>query len=138
MIAHCCCFLIDIREDLDCEELKKMINEFSRSDSMYGPNLLTLTCADPATYGQSVDATDSCDLLRVRQGGWSEHFCVLWDAHKNQHMRRPFFDLDANIDAVRHLYQQTTEPNESHKSNKSNKRITSSTRKQFLSLTKRK
>jgi Dyp-type peroxidase family len=77
---------VNIREDFPVAELEKIIKAFG---SGVGSNLLTITCADPATFEQACQDPEKYDLVRVRVGGWSEYFVAMFPAHQQQHRRRP-------------------------------------------------
>lgn len=80
---------MNIREDFPLEDLVELIRRFC--DGEVGSNLLTITCADPATYQLAAAQPERFELVRVRMGGWSEFFSAMFPAHQDQHARRPFF-----------------------------------------------
>ena len=53
--------------------------------------VILVTCADEDTYAEAMKNPEKYDLLRVRMGGWTEHFVAMFNAHKKQQMRRPFY-----------------------------------------------
>ncbi|MFE2757843.1 Dyp-type peroxidase, partial [Actinosynnema sp. NPDC059335] len=81
----------NIREDFPHAALVEVIEEFARGT---GSNLLTVTCADPATMAAARRDPEQYDLLRVRMGGWSEYFITLFPDHQHQHQRRPISTPD--------------------------------------------
>lgn len=80
---------INIREDFGCENMEKVIRQFA--DSELGSNLLTVTTADPETFEQSKTFPEKYDLVRVRQGGWSEFYIAMFPDHQKYISRRPYY-----------------------------------------------
>lgn len=79
---------INIREDFPRVELVDVLRAFARGD---GSNVMTVTVANPETMQAAEERPDQYDLLRVRMGGWTEFFSVLFGPHKQQHRRRPLY-----------------------------------------------
>ncbi len=77
----------NIREDFPVEALEKALVGFAKG---HGSTIMTVTCADPATYEQATKDPEKYDLLRARMGGWTEFFVTMFPAHQAQHQRRPF------------------------------------------------
>ncbi|OMC13536.1 Dyp-type peroxidase [Mycobacterium sp. SP-6446] len=80
---------LNIAEDFPLDKLTELISEFSHSK--LGSNMITITCADPATYEQAAEFPERYDLLRVRMGGWSEFFIAMFDFHQQYIQRRPYY-----------------------------------------------
>ncbi len=80
---------LNIREDFPVKEMTKVIKQFA--DSKIGSNLLTVTTADPETYEQAKTFPEKYDLVRVRQGGWSEFYIAMFPQHQEYISRRPFY-----------------------------------------------
>jgi pyruvate-formate lyase len=83
---------INIREDFPCSEVEKLIREFA--DGKLGPNMMTVSCADPNTLAEAQRFPERYDLVRMRMGGWSEFFVAMFPHHQEQHKRRPIFEAD--------------------------------------------
>lgn len=83
---------LNIHENFPEDELVEFIRRFANGEDGIGANLLTITCADEDTYQQACKDSEKYDLVRVRMGGWSEHFVAMFKAHKNQHMRRAYYN----------------------------------------------
>jgi pyruvate-formate lyase len=79
---------INIAEDFPAEELLDIIARFAGGE---GSNMMTMTCASPAVFAEAETDPLAFDLLRVRMGGWTEFFSVLFPEHKRQHRRRPLY-----------------------------------------------
>ncbi|XP_066957442.1 4-hydroxyphenylacetate decarboxylase glycyl radical subunit-like [Macrobrachium rosenbergii] len=82
---------LNVTEDFPLDELIRLIYKFSHQEGSIGGNLLTVTCADEKTYEQATMFPEKYGLLRVRMGGWTEFFTAMFDAHQEQHRRRPYF-----------------------------------------------
>ncbi len=67
------------------------VNKFAKGN---GSNILTVICASPRTFEDAKTHPKKYDLLRVRMGGWSEFFTVMFPAHQQQHQRRPLHTPD--------------------------------------------
>lgn len=80
---------VNIREDFPLEALKEVIRRFA--GGTLGSNLLTVTTADPATYAQAQTLPEKYDLVRVRQGGWSEFYMAMFPQHQQYIIRRPYY-----------------------------------------------
>jgi autonomous glycyl radical cofactor GrcA len=86
---------IDIPEDTPHEVLIKVLHSFRLGE--LGSNMLSITCADRETLAKAQKYPERYDLLRLRYGGWSEYFIGMYNAHQEQHLRRPLFaDLSHN------------------------------------------
>ena len=83
---------LNIGEDFPLDRLTALISEFSHSK--LGSNMITITCADPATYAQAAELPERYDLVRVRMGGWSEFFVAMFDFHQEYIRRRPYYTAD--------------------------------------------
>ena len=81
---------LNVREDFPRAEMQKVLKQFA--DGKIGSNLLTVTTADPETYEQAVRFPEKYDLVRVRQGGWSEFYMAMFPAHQEYIIRRPYYD----------------------------------------------
>jgi pyruvate-formate lyase len=81
----------NIREDFPPTALTEVIKSFATGT---GSNLLTITCADPATLTGASRDPEKYDLVRARMGGWSEFFVAMFPAHQEQHRRRPLSTPD--------------------------------------------
>ena len=80
---------MNIAEDFPLEDLKKFVKAYARSET--GSNLITLTCADLATYQAAVGDPERYNLVRVRMGGWTEFYSSMFPMHQEQHQRRQYF-----------------------------------------------
>lgn len=80
---------INVPEDFPLESLVDLLKRFSRGE--LGSNLLTVTCTDLETMYQARKYPERYDLVRMRMGGWSEFFISMYDAHQEQHLRRPMY-----------------------------------------------
>jgi pyruvate-formate lyase len=78
----------NVREDFPHEKLVKVLRAFADGK---GSNIMTVTVANPETLRSAEQEPDKYNLVRVRMGGWTEFFCVLFSAHKTHHRRRPVF-----------------------------------------------
>jgi pyruvate-formate lyase len=78
----------NIREDFPREALVAVLRAFADGK---GGNIMTVTVADPETMAAAETKPADHDLLRVRMGGWTEYFSVLFPEHKKQHRRRPLY-----------------------------------------------
>jgi pyruvate-formate lyase len=83
---------LNIREKFKESDLQKVIKAFA--DGKIGSNMLTITTANPETYEQAVAYPEKYDLVRVRQGGWSEFYMAMFPEHQNYILRRPYYDVD--------------------------------------------
>lgn len=79
---------INIREDFPVDQLTRIIARFAQGE---GSNMMTVTVANPETFQRAAKKPLDYDLLRVRMGGWTEFYSVLFDTHKGQHQRRPLY-----------------------------------------------
>ncbi|WP_051227503.1 Dyp-type peroxidase [Oceanospirillum beijerinckii] len=82
---------LNIKEDFPVDELTEVIRQFA--DSKLGSNLLTFTTADPETYKQAETFPEKYDLVRVRQGGWSEFYIAMFPEHQKYISRRRFYEV---------------------------------------------
>ena len=80
---------MNITEDFPLEDLKRFVRAYAEGET--GSNLITLTCADPSTYAAAGQDPERYNLVRVRMGGWTEFYSVLFPMHQEQHQRRQFF-----------------------------------------------
>jgi Dyp-type peroxidase family len=80
---------LNIGEDFPLDRLTALISDFSHSK--LGSNMITITCADPATYAQAMQFPERYDLVRVRMGGWSEFFVAMFNFHQEYIRRRPYY-----------------------------------------------
>ena len=80
---------MNITEDFPLDELKRFVRAYAQGET--GSNLITLTCADPATYTAAAQDPERYNLVRVRMGGWTEFHSVMFPMHQEQHQRRQFF-----------------------------------------------
>lgn len=80
---------MNISENFPLEDLKRFLRVYA--DGGTGSNLITLTCADLATYQAASKDPERYDLLRVRMGGWTEFYAVMFPMHQEQHQRRQYF-----------------------------------------------
>lgn len=78
----------NIPEDFPKDALVDVLKAFADG---HGSNIMTVTTASADTMQKASEAPLDYDLLRVRMGGWTEFFSVLFDAHKKQHIRRPMY-----------------------------------------------
>lgn len=78
----------NVREDFPREALIGVLRAFAGGE---GSNIMTVTVADPETLQAAEAKPFEHDLLRVRMGGWTEFFSVLFPDHKKQHRRRPLY-----------------------------------------------
>lgn len=80
---------LNIGEDFPLDKLTQLIHDFSHSK--IGSNMITITCADPATYQQAAQFPERYDLVRARMGGWTEFFVAMFDFHQEYIRRRPYY-----------------------------------------------
>ncbi|XP_019647703.1 PREDICTED: uncharacterized protein LOC109487998 [Branchiostoma belcheri] len=79
-----------IREDFPLDKLTDFLRHYSDLDVPIGSNVITITCADPETLEKASNMTDPYELVRVRQGGWTEFFITLFPVHQGQQRRRMY------------------------------------------------
>jgi len=82
---------INVREDFPLEGMEKVIRDFAKGE--IGSNLLTITTADQETYKNAAILPDKYDLVRIRQGGWSEFYAMMFPLHQEYIIRRPYYGL---------------------------------------------
>ena len=87
---------INIREDFPCDQLETLIRGFASGE--LGPNMMTISCADPNTLAEAQRFPERYDLVRMRMGGWSEFFVAMFPHHQEQHKRRPIFEAGGEPD----------------------------------------
>lgn len=80
----------NISEDSSPVALAETIRAFA--DGL-GSNVMTVTTASPETLAAAEASPKDYDLVRVRMGGWTEFFAVLFADHKRQHRRRPIYPV---------------------------------------------
>ncbi len=80
---------VNIHEDFPLDDLKEVIRQFA--GGKIGSNLLTVTTGDPETYLNAQTLPEKYDLVRVRQGGWSEFYMAMFPQHQQYIIRRPYF-----------------------------------------------
>ncbi|MBI5938031.1 MAG: Dyp-type peroxidase [Betaproteobacteria bacterium] len=85
---------VNVREDFPLDTLKEVIRQFAAGK--IGSNLLTVTTADPETYAQAQTLPEKYDLVRVRQGGWSEFYMAMFPQHQQYIIRRPYYGPSKN------------------------------------------
>lgn len=83
---------INIGQDFPLDKLTELIHDFARGD--LGSNMITITCADPATFEEAALVPEQYDLIRVRMGGWSEFFIAMFDFHQEYIRRRPYYTYE--------------------------------------------
>ncbi|KAI8511616.1 hypothetical protein Bbelb_107160 [Branchiostoma belcheri] len=79
-----------IREDFPLDKLTDFLRHYSDLDVPIGSNVITITCAVPETLEKASGMTDPYELVRVRQGGWTEFFITLFPVHQGQQRRRMY------------------------------------------------
>lgn len=79
---------VNVREDFPVEAVAELVRRYATGE--VGSNLITVTCADPETYEAATREPERYELVRVRQGGWSEFFAAMFPEHQKQHARRPW------------------------------------------------
>jgi Dyp-type peroxidase family len=82
---------LNIREDFPLDKLTELIRAFAHGET--GSNMVTITCADPATYEDALRTPERYDLLRVRTGGWSEFYVAMFDFHHEYFRRRAYYTV---------------------------------------------
>ncbi|NOY72094.1 MAG: Dyp-type peroxidase [Gammaproteobacteria bacterium] len=82
---------LNVREDFPVDEMNKVIKQFA--DGEIGSNLITVTAGDPETFEQSKTFPERYDLVRVRQGGWSEFYIAMFPEHQHYISRRPYYSV---------------------------------------------
>ncbi|CDG85781.1 Dyp-type peroxidase [Janthinobacterium agaricidamnosum] len=80
---------MNIAEAFPLEQLQAFVKAYARGET--GSNLITLTCADLATYQAAVNDPERYNLVRVRMGGWTEFYATMFPVHQGQHQRRQYF-----------------------------------------------
>lgn len=78
----------NIREDFPRGKLIQALRAFADGK---GSNIMTVTVANPETLRNAEARPDDYNLVRVRMGGWTEYFSVLFGDHKAQQRRRPIY-----------------------------------------------
>jgi pyruvate-formate lyase len=78
----------NIEEDFPKDELVAILRDFADGK---GGNMMTVTVANLSTLKAAEVDPLAYELLRVRMGGWSEYFSVLFPDHKKQHIRRNIY-----------------------------------------------
>jgi pyruvate-formate lyase len=78
----------NIREDFPHAKLVEVLRAFADGR---GSNIMTVTVANPETLRDAQSEPDRYNLVRVRMGGWTEFYSVLFDAHKEHHRRRTVY-----------------------------------------------
>ncbi|WP_299084024.1 pyruvate formate lyase family protein [uncultured Ruegeria sp.] len=78
----------NIGEDFPRDALLSAVQAFAQGK---GSNVMTVTVASTKTLLEASERPFDYDLLRVRMGGWTEFFSVLFEAHRKQHVRRPIY-----------------------------------------------
>ncbi|UCE17911.1 MAG: Dyp-type peroxidase [Gemmatimonadota bacterium] len=89
---------INIRENFPLEQLKELIRQFA--EGKIGPNMMSISCADPSTLEEAQRFPERYDLVRMRMGGWSEFFVAMFPHHQEQHKRRPVFEAAGDPEHV--------------------------------------
>ncbi|XP_078605759.1 uncharacterized protein LOC144878719 [Branchiostoma floridae x Branchiostoma japonicum] len=79
-----------IREDFPLDKLTEFLRRYADLDGPIGSNVITVTCANPETLEKASKVTDAYELVRVRQGGWTEFFITLFPEHQGQLRRRMY------------------------------------------------
>jgi len=87
---------INIRENFPLDQLKDLIRQFA--EGAIGPNMLSISCADPSTLKEAQRFPERYELVRMRMGGWSEFFVAMFPHHQEQHKRRPIFEATGDPD----------------------------------------
>jgi pyruvate-formate lyase len=80
---------MNIAEDFPLADLQQFVRAYARGET--GSNLVTMTCADLATYQAAARDPERYNLVRVRMGGWTEFYSAMFPAHQEQHQRRQYF-----------------------------------------------
>jgi Dyp-type peroxidase family len=80
---------MNIPENFQLDALKRFLRAYAQGET--GSNLITLTCADLATYQAASEDPERYNLLRVRMGGWTEFYATMFPMHQEQHQRRQYF-----------------------------------------------
>ncbi len=80
---------MNIEEGFPLAELQRFVKAYARGET--GSNLITLTCADLATYQAAASDPERYNLVRVRMGGWTEFYATMFPVHQGQHQRRQYF-----------------------------------------------
>ena len=75
----------NIREDFPTKKLVEVLRAFADGK---GSNIMTVTVANPENLRSAEREPHKYNLLRVRMGGWTEFFCVLFAPHQQHHRRR--------------------------------------------------
>ncbi|KAF0813692.1 Choline trimethylamine-lyase [Andreprevotia sp. IGB-42] len=80
---------MNIAEGFPLDDLQRFVKAYARGET--GSNLITLTCADLATYQAATQDPERFNLVRVRMGGWTEFYVAMFPMHQDQHQRRQYF-----------------------------------------------
>lgn len=80
---------MNIAETFSLDDLKRFVAAYAQGET--GSNLITLTCADLATYQAACQDPERYNLVRVRMGGWTEFYATMFPVHQDQHQRRQYF-----------------------------------------------
>lgn len=78
----------NLPEDYPVADLVSMLRAFADGR---GGSICTFTVADPETFLAAQRDPERYNLVRVRMGGWTEFFVVLFPDHQEQHKRRPLY-----------------------------------------------
>ncbi|WKE66999.1 Dyp-type peroxidase [Gallaecimonas kandeliae] len=88
-MANCAPIDLNIPEDFPLDKLTELVRDFAHGK--LGSNMITITCADPATFQAAQQYPEKYDLVRVRMGGWSEFYVAMFDFHQDYILRRPYY-----------------------------------------------
>ncbi|KAI1436515.1 hypothetical protein GGR50DRAFT_650648 [Xylaria sp. CBS 124048] len=81
---------MNIPENFPLPKLEEFIHQFS--EGAIGGNMLTMTCADLATYREASRDPEKYNLIRVRMGGWTEFYPTMFPEYQEQQQRRQYFE----------------------------------------------
>lgn len=76
----------NIDENFPVDKLVEVMRQFANGKAS---NILTVTVANPDTFGDAVGKPEQFDLLRVRTGGWTNFFTSVFPLIQDEHRRRP-------------------------------------------------
>lgn len=79
----------NISEATSKQRLAELIGKFAKGE---GTNILTITVANTRTMQRATIEPERHDVVRVRQGGWSEMMSAMFAGTQQQHLHRPMFD----------------------------------------------
>ncbi|WP_144394673.1 Dyp-type peroxidase [Pleionea sediminis] len=115
---------INIYEDFKPDDLQEVIQQFAQGK--IGSNLLTVTTANPTTYANAQVYPEKYDLVRVRQGGWSEFYMAMFPEHQAYIARRPYYGVKTSTEkqSLKKKASAKSKGEQAKKNSKKGKKVT--------------